>query len=42
MIFNAHAAIAGGYPKSGETPDRKQPFVMWQDTPYEHLMIPTQ
>jgi hypothetical protein len=42
MIFNAGSAIAGGYPKAGETPDRHQPFVMYQDTPYEHLMIPTE
>jgi hypothetical protein len=39
MILNAKAANAG-YPKSGNTPDITQPFVMWQDTPYEHLMIP--
>jgi hypothetical protein len=39
MILNAKGAIAG-YPKPGNTPDATQPFVMWQDTPYEHLMIP--
>ena len=42
MIFNAKTAMGGGYPKAGETPDRHQPFVMYQDTPYEHLMIPTE
>jgi hypothetical protein len=40
MIFNAKDAMAG-YPRPGEDPDPTQPFVMWQDTPYEHLMIPT-
>ena len=39
MIFNAKAMMAG-YPKPGNKPDATQPFVMWQDTPYEHLMIP--
>ena len=39
MIFNAKAAMAG-YPKPGAKPDPTQPFVMWQDTPYEHLMVP--
>jgi hypothetical protein len=39
MIFNAKAAMAG-YPRPGAHPDVTQPFVMWQDTPYEHLMIP--
>lgn len=39
MIFNA-GSMMSGYPKPGETPDVTQPFVMWQDTPYEHLMIP--
>jgi hypothetical protein len=41
MIFNAHATMEG-YPKPGNNPDATQPFVMWQDTPYEHLMIPVQ
>ena len=39
MIFNAKGAMAG-YPKPGDKPDPTQPWVMWQDTPYEHLMIP--
>ena len=39
MIFNAKATM-GGYPRPGTTPDVTQPFVMYQDTPYEHLMIP--
>jgi hypothetical protein len=39
MIFNAKATM-GGYPRPGTKPDVTQPFVMYQDTPYEHLMIP--
>lgn len=39
MVFNAKAAMAG-YPKPGNKPDVTQPWVMWQDTPYEHLMLP--
>jgi hypothetical protein len=41
MIFNVKGAMSG-YPTPGEHPDATQPFVMWQGTPYEHLMIPTQ
>ena len=41
MIFNAGTAMSG-YANPGETPDATQPFVMWADTPYEHLMIPTE
>jgi hypothetical protein len=41
MIFNAKATM-GGYPRPGNKPDATQPFLMWQDTPYEHLMIPVQ
>lgn len=39
MIFNAKEAMAG-YPRPGEKPDVKQPWVMWAGSPYEHLMIP--
>jgi len=41
MIFNAKETMAG-YPRPGEDPDPTQPYVMWQDTPYEHVMIPTE
>jgi hypothetical protein len=40
MIFNASKEMMAGYPRPGDNPDVTQPFVMWQDTPYEHLMIP--
>jgi hypothetical protein len=40
MIFNASKEVMAGYPRPGNSPDVTQPFVMWQDTPYEHLMIP--
>jgi hypothetical protein len=39
MILNSKSAMSG-YPRPGNDPDPTQPFVMWQDTPYEHLMIP--
>jgi hypothetical protein len=41
MIFNAKDAMAG-YVRPGESPDPTQPYVMWEGTPYEHLMIPTE
>jgi hypothetical protein len=40
-----HVMIVGGgtttrgYPRSAD-PDTSKPYVMWPDTPYEHLMIP--
>jgi hypothetical protein len=30
-----------GYPRAAK-PDTKQPYVMWANTPYEHLMLPVQ
>ncbi|MGK9167905.1 hypothetical protein KXR53_16480 [Inquilinus limosus] len=41
MIFNAGAAAAN-YPKQGDKPDTKAPYVMWAGTPYEHLMVPVE
>jgi hypothetical protein len=38
MIFNAPEMMAG-YP-TGEMPDTSQPYVMFPNTPYAHLMIP--
>lgn len=41
MIFN----LPGGspdYPRPDEDYDGSQPWVMWKDTPYEHLMIPVE
>lgn len=38
MIVGSKAALAG-YPTS-PSPDTTQPYVMWADTPYAHLMIP--
>ncbi len=40
-----HVMIVGakdlmkGYPRKAD-PDTSEPYVMWPDTPYEHLMIP--
>jgi hypothetical protein len=33
--------MMNGYPRNAK-PDTTQPYVMWPDTPYEHLMIPVQ
>ena len=41
MIFNAGTTMQG-YPDPGEAPDTSQPYVMWADTPYAHLMIPVE
>ncbi|GHF57551.1 hypothetical protein [Seohaeicola zhoushanensis] len=39
MIFNLPEK-AMDYPRPGDEMDMTQPWVMWKDTPYEHLMIP--
>ncbi len=38
MIVGA-ATMMAGYPRAAE-PDTSAPYVMWADTPYEHLMVP--
>lgn len=38
MVVGAKGMMTG-YPRSPK-PDTSQPYVMWPDTPYEHLMIP--
>jgi hypothetical protein len=40
MIVGADAAFYAMYPKSA-TPDTRVPYIMWADTPYQHLMVPT-
>lgn len=39
MIVNADPAFYALYPRDAD-PDTSVPYVMWPDTPYEHLMIP--
>jgi len=46
-ITGPHVMIVGpavkslpGYDRTGEGVDTAVPYVMWKDTPYEHLMIP--
>jgi len=39
MIVGADASFYDLYPKSVD-PDTSQPYVMWADTPYVHLMAP--
>jgi hypothetical protein len=39
MVVGGDAAFYAAYPKSAD-PDTSQPYVMWADTPYQHLMAP--
>src|SRR5262245_53341399 len=39
MIFNVGDA-AKAYPRQGENPNTREPYVMWPGTPWEHLMLP--
>jgi hypothetical protein len=42
MIVGAAAwPMLKGYPREAEA-DPSKPFVMWPDTPYEHLMLPVE
>ena len=41
MIFNLPEP-AMDYARPDEDVDMSQPWVMWKDTPYEHLMIPVE
>ena len=40
MIVGAKEMVEG-YPRAAK-PNTAEPYVMWPDTPYEHLMIPVQ
>jgi hypothetical protein len=39
MMLNVGDA-AKTYPRQGENPNTREPYVMWPGTPWEHLMIP--
>jgi hypothetical protein len=39
MVVGADATFYAAYPK-GADPDTRAPYVMWADTPYQHLMAP--
>jgi hypothetical protein len=39
MILGPTSAKAFGYPRTADA-DPTKPYVMWADTPYEHVMIP--
>jgi hypothetical protein len=39
MIVGADADFYNQYPKLA-SPDTAAPYVMWANTPYQHLMIP--
>jgi len=38
MMVGAKGTLQG-YPRSAD-PTSADPYVMWPDTPYEHLMLP--
>ena len=40
MVMNATDMMAGY--KGGPNPDPTKPYIMWEGTPYAHLMIPVQ
>jgi hypothetical protein len=40
MIVGPAVKSAPGYDRTGEGVNTAIPYVMWKDTPYEHLMIP--
>jgi len=39
MIVGADPAFYAAYPRDA-SPDTSVPYVMWPDTPYQHLMVP--
>jgi hypothetical protein len=41
MIVGADASFYAMYPTSAD-PDTSSPYVMWADTPYQHLMAPVE
>ena len=41
MLVGAHDTFYADYPQH-EDPDTGVPYVMWADTPYQHLMTPVQ
>jgi hypothetical protein len=41
MVVGPAVKAAPGYDRTGEGVNTAIPYVMWKDTPYEHLMIPT-
>jgi hypothetical protein len=39
MIYNP-GPMASAYPRKVNDPDTSAPYVMWPNTPYEHIMVP--
>lgn len=39
MVVGADPEFYAAYPKDAQ-PDTSMPYVMWADTPYQHLMVP--
>ena len=42
MVVGPGVREMGGYPRTLDVSDARQPYVMFPGTPYEHLMLPTQ
>jgi hypothetical protein len=40
MIVGPAVKMAPGYDRTGNGVNAALPYVMWKDTPYEHLMVP--
>ena len=40
MVVGPGVKMAPGYDRMGNGADVRIPYVMWKDTPYEHLMVP--
>jgi hypothetical protein len=41
MVVGPGVKMAPGYDRTGNGVNANIPYVMWKDTPYEHLMVPT-
>jgi hypothetical protein len=40
MVVGPGVKMVPGYDRTGNGVDARIPYVMWKDTPYEHLMVP--
>jgi hypothetical protein len=41
MVVGPGVKMVPGYDRTGNGANVRIPYVMWKDTPYEHLMVPT-
>ena len=40
MVVGPGVKMAPGYDRAGNGANVRVPYVMWKDSPYEHLMVP--